>query len=683
MNDWWTAEQTREFLPPRGPRLGNDGTPGLPPVRPHSISGSLLSSTHPGEGSLPRNLRDIQEHGIPVELGQPEYRSTSFARMAARRQSTMSRLGSRFLPNSVIRGLLSSEEETPAEGLAHRHGIISRSIPRSETAHGSSRFSTFSSLGSRGITRRRSTRAAYLFPRGDPTLVSDASNTPYFEPSNDPETNRGSRRRSARLDRIRNSLSNPISHMFGQSSSTAPNQNIRNSEHLPQSSAPGPDDDFPFFLPTLDTHMYYAVPHELNPLEPSQPNTRPLTPIPPPPGPPELGLSRTGPPRIMRPGEQTPLAHVLQLAASVIAAQLSSSAGAAVPNIQALGDDGLDGSFENFLQTLQQSAFAHANNQASSNGPGASGVNGPPSPVNFMRVFRVVNADYDSDGPFDGMDIDNPGEGQERRTVTLVVVGVRSVPSDNGTDGDQQTNAPSGLDGLLHLPFMAPGNVPRNTHNGPSAPPRSRFARGDHPAAGSSAPPTAVDATSETRVPSRFRRPSGPGTRSTASSLPTALSDSPPGPNPPPSTPADPGLSALPSGASTPSRRPSSASAMPLTSLPHLREYQSMQPTVESAQDGINGIPLNTARQRRRSDSEFARHRGLGSGAVRRNGVVGPDVPTPSAGRSWLIYVVGTNLSEDHPAFATPSLFTDVRTFLRTVLACGTNLLFRTQLTKI
>jgi hypothetical protein len=25
-----------------------------------------------------------------------------------------------------------------------------------------------------------------------------------------------------------------------------------------------------------------------------------------------------------------------------------------------------------------------------------------------------------------------------------------------------------------------------------------------------------------------------------------------------------------------------------------------------------------------------------------------------------LIYVVGTNLSEDHPAFATPSLFTDV-----------------------
>ena len=31
----------------------------------------------------------------------------------------------------------------------------------------------------------------------------------------------------------------------------------------------------------------------------------------------------------------------------------------------------------------------------------------------------------------------------------------------------------------------------------------------------------------------------------------------------------------------------------------------------------------------------------------------------PGAGRSWLIYVVGTNVSADHPAFTMPSLFTD------------------------
>lgn len=83
-----------------------------------------------------------------------------------------------------------------------------------------------------------------------------------------------------------------------------------------------------------------------------------------------------------------------------------------------------------------------------------------------------------------------------------------------------------------------------------------------------------------------------------------------------------------------------------------------MQPTAETLEEPMT---LNTARQRRRSDSEYARHRALGSGAVRRNGMVEPDQPPPSGGRSWLIYVVGTNLSENHPALTTPSLFTDVR----------------------
>ena len=74
---------------------------------------------------------------------------------------------------------------------------------------------------------------------------------------------------------------------------------------------------------------------------------------------------------------------------------------------------------------------------------------------------------------------------------------------------------------------------------------------------------------------------------------------------------------------------------------------------------------MNAVHQRRRSDSEFARQRDLGAGAARRNGVVEPDEvdaanASPQGSRSWLIYVVGTNLSEDHPAFATPSLFTDV-----------------------
>jgi hypothetical protein len=43
--------------------------------------------------------------------------------------------------------------------------------------------------------------------------------------------------------------------------------------------------------------------------------------------------------------------------------------------------------------------------------------------------------------------------------------------------------------------------------------------------------------------------------------------------------------------------------------------------------------------------------------------MVEPDQSPPSGGRSWLIYVVGTNLSENHPALTTPSLFTDVCAF--------------------
>jgi hypothetical protein len=93
--------------------------------------------------------------------------------------------------------------------------------------------------------------------------------------------------------------------------------------------------------------------------------------------------------------------------------------------------------------------------------------------------------------------------------------------------------------------------------------------------------------------------------------------------------------------------------------LPQLNENRSVQqPTVEPSDESF---PLNASHQRRRSDSEFARHREqLGSGAARRNGVVEPDNHSVPAGRSWLIYVVGTNLSENHPAFAAPSLFTDV-----------------------
>ncbi|PLB37735.1 uncharacterized protein BDW47DRAFT_117739 [Aspergillus candidus] len=653
-----------------------------------------------------------EESSSQYEHNQREYRSATFARMAARRQSTMSRLGSRILPNSVIRGLLSSEEETPAEGHAHRHGVVSRSIPRSEVTQSSGRFSPFSSLSSRGISRRRSLRGPYFIPRNEPSLMPSV--TAPFDPTteNVPDPSRGSWRRSARLHRVRNSLSNPISQMFGQPS----HHNNRNAQPPTLPLGLGSDEGATGYIPHLrpiDTRMDFDEPPELDSVNPAAANTRPTSPMSTQSGHGRSslrqlpGLLRGRPSRALRREDQTPLSRVLQLAAAAIAAQLSGTAGPVMPNIQALGNDGLDGSLENFIQSLQHATSAQA---TPSETPNTTGDTAPPTPVNFLRVFRFANSEGISpSGPpnrpaepdgvslRDGMDIDNGGGGSsssssnninnnnnntntntdgnhdnngdnhdnnadgpvEGRTVTLVVVGVRSVPSASGPGGDQQPGS-GGLDALLRLPFLTPGNLSRNQDGGIGLPPRPegrpRFAP-SRPQPGASGTLSPSDDLPQPSPGSSSRRPSDTGSRGPLSSAPSILSESPPGPHPPPSTPAEPGISAVSSGASTPSRRPSSASVMSPGVLPQLSENR---PSFESPDDII---PPSTSRQRRRSDSEYARHRDLGSGSVRRNGVVEPDNATPPAGRSWLIYVVGTNLSENHPAFATPSLFTDNPTY--------------------
>lgn len=689
MNDRRNLEQPGEFSPRSETDSDNDG------ILPFTLGPSNTSSeTWQQPNSLSsqprssRRMRSIQEEDGPqAELGHREYRS-SISRTAARRQSTMSRLGSRILPNSVIRGLLSSEEETPAEGHAHRHGIVSRSIPRPEATHNSGRFSPFSSLGSRGITRRRSIRGPYFIPRSDAAIASDpSSNTPHFEPNSEraSDSGRASWRRSARLSRVRNSISTPISQMFGQPLSSASSQPPGTAPYIPPRPLSSADSD-PFLLHprAMDTSLDFDEPHELDSVEPAIGSTRPMSPASSQStnGPsnvrPFPDILRARPSRVLRRDEQTPLSRVLQLAAAAIAAQLSGSSGPVLPNIQALGNDGLDGSLESFIQSLQHATSAHSNLAASSDSSNPSGDNGPSPPVNFLRVFRFANSDaarppatasrstLESDGQRsqpDGMDVDNPLDGPEGRTVTLVVVGVRSVPSGGGSGSEQQTPAGPGLDALLRLPFLTPSHLTRNQEGGANVPPRAdgrpRFVGNRPQVAGPSASSGNHDTPLQPGLSSTSRRLSDTVVRSPRSSLPASLSESPPGPHPPPSTPAEPGLSAVSSGASTPSRRPSSASAMPPNPLPQLQENQLLQPTVASAEDNT---PPTAARQRRRSDSEYARHRDLGSGAVRRNGVVEPDNSAPPAGRSWLIYVVGTNLSENHPAFATPSLFTDVRT---------------------
>jgi hypothetical protein len=339
-----------------------------------------------------------------------------------------------------------------------------------------------------------------------------------------------------------------------------------------------------------------------------------------------------------------------------------------MPNIHALGNEGLDGSLEHFIQSLQHVASTQANSSGSNEAQHPAFGGGPP-PVNLLRVFRFVNPDIPRSSPAPGdlsnrgdpMDIDEPAEeGAEGRTVTLVVVGVRSVSSSSGLGSDQH-NANIGLDTLLGLPLMPPSNVLRDQGSTGSlfrrADGRSRFSPLRQMMESNNATPPNFDSQRHQTQPSVGRTIENDPPSGISPSISNALSESPPGPHPPPSTPAEPGLSRVSSGTTTPSRRPSSASANSPNTLPQVHEDPSRQPTVESVEEG----PLFTStNQRRRSDSEFARHRHLGSGAARRNGVVEPDHPAPPTGRTWLIYVVGTNLSENHPAFATPSLFTDV-----------------------
>ncbi|KAL4749712.1 hypothetical protein BDW72DRAFT_213871 [Aspergillus terricola var. indicus] len=675
MNNGQNSERAGAFGPQAGHEVDNDDVQMTHSNETNSPVDPLQSLiSHSDISGSAEHMGSTQdETGLQNDANQQDYHSALFARVA-RRHSTMSRLGSRILPNSVIRGLLNSEEETPAEGHAHRHGVVSRTIPRSEVSQSSARFSPFASLSSRGGSRRRSLRGPYFIPRSDAAMNNNAYlGTPGPSTDGSAEPGWGWRRslRIRRVGRVGHSLPTPIAQMFGPpSSDSTPAQgtespySFHNSDPFSFIPHPGP----------LDTQMDFDTPHELDSVEPALANSQPASPM--------LtaqsqsstrhfpNLLRARPSRALRREEQTPLSRILQLAATAIATQLSGGAGPALPNIPSLGNDGFDGSLESFIQSLRS---ATSGQPASGDSNNNSEDERPPGPVNFMRVFRFANSDNPrtSDAPnrastdlnnaasnSDNMDTDHHAEAPEGRTVTLVVIGVRSVPSGNGPAGDQQTAGLPGLD-FLRLPFFPPGTLSPRTGSRPDT------TTSDRPAS-SSAPVTNDDGSIQPGSPNVSRRLSDVGSRDTLSSLPSVVSESPPGPHPPPSTPAEPGLSAVSSGASTPSRRLSTTSAVSPNILPQLAESRSSHPTVDNRDESL---PLNTTRQRRRSDSEFARHREqLGSGAARRNGVVEPDNHNAAPGRSWLIYVVGTNLSENHPAFAAPSLFTDNPTYEDMVL---------------
>lgn len=370
--------------------------------------------------------------------------------------------------------------------------------------------------------------------------------------------------------------------------------------------------------------------------------------------------------RLIRRDDEGPLPRILHLAAAAIAAQLSGTPEQAFNNTHAIGAEGLDGSLATLFRTLQLATASTTDFRSPESSNETPRLPGSQTPLNFLRVFRFIGTN-ERFGARAG-DEDESGEdnleGAEGRIVTLVMVGVRSVPSDHV--GEDALNAEPTLDTLLNLPTGPASNILRHGSGGllRHADGRSRFPRRRRASMSGVNPfPANYDSQRHQRMHSASRQGSLDTTAVSSSAMPLVLSESPPGPHPPPSTPADPSLSAYSSGTTTPNRRPSSASALQHPPLPgreiasqHLREAG-----ILTSEDRA----LHAVQQRRRSDSEFARQRNLGAGAARRNGVVEPDEvesgdAPPQGSRSWLIYVVGTNLSEDHPAFATPSLFTEV-----------------------
>lgn len=642
-----------------------------------------------------------------------------------RRHSVISRLSSRLLPRYSANRSLSNDQEGYGEGRSTRRRLSDRLPPSSADGSADVQHHRFSLLGplSTGVsTSSRSRRRRELAPISRPfPIIADGSlqspnlvastletSSPEETPSHShqdsvPETAPISVRNS-RLSRVRRSLSSPLETLLSPTRTQIPRDG--NSQSLPRRPLRGTiADDSGYSLPPIsapdpstDLNNSALEPTRSNHREQGMPSFPMVT------GPPEHPSTLTDSPRwterwtergsagrrearrmpnmlrgrssrLVRRDDEGPLPRILHLAATAIAAQLSGTPEQAITNMQAIGADGLDGSLNALFRTLQHATTSAGDERPSDGGSETSRPPGTLPPLNFLRVFRFVNQSPDGGAPSRSRTEDRPTpstlnedtpDGSDGRTVTLVVVGVRSVPSENVGYEDASVVQPS-LDALLSLPMAPSNNILRNGASGllrhadgrPRFPHRRRASMG-----GLNTFPANYDSQRHQRMLNPSRHGSIDIAPAGASTIPSSLSESPPGPHPPPSTPADPGLSAYSSGTTTPNRRPSSASAAQHPPLPsrdtathHLRDAGILAADDQTAR---------TVQQRRRSDSEFARHRDLGAGAARRNGLVvepddvEPGDPPSRGSRSWLIYVVGTNLSEDHPAFATPSLFTDV-----------------------
>lgn len=635
----------------------------LPPFTPTRLSGSS-ETWHRRSIRNSTGLEGVleQDHRVHERDDRPLFESVGPRRSTNWRHSTMSRLGSRFLPDTVARNLVNSGEESPEEGQALREGLLSRSRPsvyhRRVTQISNDRFSVAGSLRRRNVpvdpvSSRRTVRTLFRSTTDHQLLPNEAPSVTQPQDEQDEPVDSGRinlvpahGRNATRLSRVRRSISSPFSNLLAASTAL---RHRRLQSPATHSSRSGHTEESRQLLhqslrPDNGQEVEHTTPHELDAVEPEARNvlSNPRTTS-------SVNTARRFPrlrsrsTRLIGRSENPPLSQVLQLAAAAIAAQLSGTSLNSADRAQPPVTEAWDGSIQSFVRTLQDAASAQAGEHVDLN---ASEIDLPP--VNFMRVFQFPN---DENGtplaaqatPVEDVSAVIDGD----RSVTLVLVGVRSMPNIHDEASPENGMVGPSLDTLLSLPFLPPANILRNGSSG------ALFRRSDNRST------TRHRRHSMTNFPHQYdgqrfvrrsgARPTGETVLPTSTPGTTLMSESPPGPNPPPSTPAD-----MRSGEATPVRRPSSASLRQVAPLVEVNEDQASEAGLMPGSQDFAMI-----RQRRRSDSEFARRPELSSGNSRRNGVVEPDRPSAGVGRSWLIYVVGTNVSPDHPAFTMPSLFTD------------------------
>lgn len=337
-----------------------------------------------------------------------------------------------------------------------------------------------------------------------------------------------------------------------------------------------------------------------------------------------------------------------------------------------LGDDD-DGAFDGFLRELSTGRIASVLNQSQrgpASGEGEAATRGTGS-LDFFRMFRIGSSSI-ARGGVDGTtrpastsgspstqsqaaDVPSEnGEGDERRMVPILIVGIRSLNGSNSATQENGDNMPSLFDAFTNFPPAVNIGLADNGHgdtaeNGPQ-----------QPSGGQRVPQRRRASMGGFGMFSRDRDYSRTNTsRPISENRGSTYSDTPPGPFPPPTTPASPPLSALSSRTLTPihSNRASIAGISSLSSTRRESLIGQPAPATQETPNDDTQRSSRAARHRRLSESDFTR---FGSGSARRNGIhLEPDNAPTEGNRSWVIYVLGGSYPENHPILSTPSLFTD------------------------